>query len=155
MACKVFPTIAKHWTAPTMVRWLWSWCWKTCLHLRPVAKYPVIMWSLFAIFSAGFARKSMGKQEGKVATYYHLPRGLPLISGADWKSCLPKDFRFPLLHCGTENLGQEALLEWNPGRDGAERAPNFSGKFPHARGPHSLCQAPRASLTLEALLHFT
>lgn len=86
-------------------RWLWSWCWAICLHLWPVAKCPVIMWSLCTIFSADFPRKSMGKPEGKVATCYHL------VSGANWKSCLPKDFRFPLLHDGTENLGHKAPSE--------------------------------------------
>lgn len=100
MACKALPAIAKHCTT---ISWshdhdLVAW--------QPVGRYDwsskrlVIMWLLFAVFSVGFPRKSVGKLSGKVANCSW--RELFLVSGSGWKSCLPK---------GAEFLWQEAEVE--------------------------------------------
>lgn len=73
------------WSYSTIViMWLPSLHLATHLQLGSIAKSPVIMWSLFAILSAGFPRKLMGETlaTNVLSYYYHLLRGLPLASGA-------------------------------------------------------------------------
>lgn len=45
------------------------WVLDNLTYLQLVAKWPAIMWLPFAILSAGFPRKAIGKPEGKVANW--------------------------------------------------------------------------------------
>lgn len=73
---------------PPMVTWSQSGCLATCLHLWPLAKHVMIMWSPFAMFAIDFPKISMGKPAGNIASCSCLPGWLPLISRG-WLKWLP------------------------------------------------------------------